>query len=125
MVSNILREVENNRRRSLPSSRAEKRNKHARVLTVRQALQVRKNGGIFVDRLNNRGYELCMLSKYFRYGSNTLTYLTYQGAGVLFSFGINFFGQKTVSEPFFPAIHTKFFGKRVFILKHSSYIAYL
>ena len=103
VVSNILREVENNRRRSLPSFRTEKRNKHARVLTVRQALQVWKNGGIFVDRLNNKGYELCMLSKYLRYDSSTLTshFRKLMYCFHLESIFLDKINLKTVSEPFF------------------------
>ena len=41
---------------------AEKRNKHARVLTVCQALSLKKFGN-FVDRVNKTGYELCMLAQ--------------------------------------------------------------
>ena len=39
---------------------AEKRNKHARVLTLRQAPSL-KNGGIFVGPPHKKDYELCML----------------------------------------------------------------
>ena len=48
--------------------RAEKRNKHARILTMRQVRQVPslKNGWDFVDRLDKNVYKLCMLSKYSR-----------------------------------------------------------
>ena len=44
--------------------RAEKRNKHARVLTVSQAPSLKKNGGNFVVQVNKKSYELNMLSQF-------------------------------------------------------------
>ena len=41
--------------------RAQKRNKH---FDSAPGSKFEKNGGIFVDRPNKEGYELCMLSKY-------------------------------------------------------------
>ena len=40
---------------------AEKRNRHARVLAVRQALGLKEMAGIFVNRVKKEGYEVCML----------------------------------------------------------------
>ena len=111
--------------------RAKKRNKHARVLIVRQASRqaqslIEKIGGIFVDRLNKKVYELRMLSKYSRQATTILTSpmknwcIVFMG-NKFFSYKNNL---KTVSKNFI-FLGTQEISIRREIYPHSLHIVYL
>lgn len=53
--------------------RAEKRNKHARVLAARQSPKFEKNGENFVDLVNKKSYDLSCAFAIFPVSSNILT----------------------------------------------------